>query len=112
MSQRKFGFPLPMLLGFLVGAALAVALAYALAAQRKTFQYTTLFQLVAAAGGLGTYLGHVVGALRDRDAGHSLFGPLPQGVMLTGAAIWFFGTVAVVGAVLGVMMSIHGPPPH
>src|SRR5215207_1296707 len=82
MKPRRFGFPLLMLLGFAVGAGVAVAVAYGLAAQRKTFQYTTLLQLVASLGGAGTYLGHVLGAYRDKDAGIAPFGPLPQGIML------------------------------
>jgi hypothetical protein len=112
MARRRFGFPLLMLLGFVVGAAAAVALAYALAAQRKTFQYTTLLQLVASIGAAGTYLGHVLGATRDKDSGLPPFGPLPTGVMLTGLAVWFVGTVAVCAAVLAVMTSVHGPTPH
>ena len=90
MKQRRFGFPLLMLLGCLVGAGIAVAVAFALATD--SFRYTALFQMTAA--------------------GIAAFGPLPQGVMITGAVIWFLGTVAVVGTVLGVMTSIHGPPPH
>jgi hypothetical protein len=112
MSQRRFGFPLLMLLGFVVGAGVAVGVAYALAAQRKTFQYTTLLQLVASLGGMGTYLGHVVGAVRDKDAGLPPFGQMPTGVMLTGLVIWSGGTVAVCAAVLAAMTSLHGPPPH
>ncbi|HYH65551.1 MAG TPA: hypothetical protein VD866_12715 [Urbifossiella sp.] len=112
MAQRRFGFPLLMLLGFVVGAGVAVGVAYALAAQRKTFQYTTLLQLVASLGATGTYLGHVVGALRDKDSGLAPFGQLPTGVMLTGLTVWFVGTVAVCGTVLAVMTSIHGPTPH
>ena len=110
MKQRRFGFPLLMLLGCLVGAGIAVAVAFALATD--SFRYTALFQMTAALAGAGTYLGHVVGASRNKDAGIAAFGPLPQGVMITGAVIWFLGTVAVVGTVLGVMTSIHGPPPH
>jgi hypothetical protein len=112
MAPRRFGFPLLMLLGFVVGAAAAVGLAYALAARRQTFQYTTLLQLVASMGGAGTYLGHVIGAVRDKDSGLAPFGQLPQGVMLTGLVVWFAGTVAVCAAVLVLMTSIHGPTPH
>jgi hypothetical protein len=79
---------------------------------RKTFRYTTLLELVAAIGGAGTYLGHVIGASRNKEAGIEPFGPLTPGVMLMGAAIWFGGVVAVCAAVLGVMIAIHGPPPH
>ena len=63
-------------------------------------------------GGAGTYLGHVIGASRDKDAGIAPFGPITTGVMLTGLGIWFIGTVAVCAAVLAVMTSIHGPTPH
>ena len=99
---RKFGFPLLMLAGFCIGAGIATVAAFVLASGAGRFRYTGLFQLVAALGGLGTYLGHVVGAARNPDAGHKPSGPLAPGVLGVGAAIVVVGTVVVVGSVLGV----------
>jgi len=110
--QRKYGFPLLMLLGFTVGAIVATVAAFVLAARAARFSYTGLFDLVVGLGVLGTYLGHVIGAARDKDAGIKPLGPLPPGVLLVGGAIVLFGTAVVVGSVLGIMISIKGPPPH
>ena len=78
-----------MVLGFLVGAALAVALAYALASQRKTFQYTTLLQLVAAGGMLRPTQQSPLnrGAMRLRRGGESVMMPPDRSSIRPGRAI-------------------------
>src|SRR5262249_55636224 len=110
--QRQFGFPLLMLVGFCIGAAIATATAFVLSAGAGRFSYTGLFQLLVSLGGLGTYIGHVLGALRNREAGFKPFGPLTPGVLGVGAGIVLAGTVVVLFTVLGIMTQIKGPPPH
>ena len=101
-----------MLLGFAVGASLATAAAFIFAVRAQRFSYTGLFNLVVALGALGTYAGHVIGAAKYKDAVFKPLGLLPQGVFIVGAVIVLLGTIAVVGAILGVMTLIKGPPPH
>jgi hypothetical protein len=101
-----------MLIGFAVAAAIAVVIAFAMSAAAGRFRYTVLVELVFALGGSGTWLGHVVGCLRHKELGINPLGPLPIRVAAPGAAIWLFGTIAVCGAVLGIMTALYGPPPH
>lgn len=111
-QERPHGFPLPMLAGTFAGALLAVGMSFLLAPDGHRVMYTTLFQLTCAFAGSGVYLGHMIGALRHPEAGHKPFGPLTPGVMRSGVAIWFFGVAVAVGTVAGVMVALHGPPPH
>jgi hypothetical protein len=111
--QRKYGFPLRMLIGFAIGAGVATVVAFVLAAGAERFSYTALFDLVVALGALGTYLGHVTGAVKHKDAGFKPWGPITPNVLMVGGAIVLFGTLVVVGAVMGIMTLIKGgPPPH
>src|SRR5262245_28980030 len=111
--QRKFGFPLLMLVGFCVGASAATAVAFVLSAQAGRFSYTTLFDLVAPLGGLGAYIGHIVGASRNPEAGFTPLGPLTPSVLMVGGVIVLVGTVIIMAAVMGIMTAIKGyPPPH
>ena len=111
--QRKFGFPLLMLLGSFVGESVATVAAFVLSAQAGRFSYTGLFDLVAPLGGLGTYFGHIVGAARNKEEGFKPLGPLTPGVLMVGGAIVLVGTVIVLTAVMGIMTAIKGyPPPH
>jgi hypothetical protein len=112
-SQRKYGFPLRMLIGFAIGAGVATVAAFILAAGVQRFSYTALFNLVAALGAMGTHLGHVTGAMKHKDAGFKPWGPITPNVLMVGGAIVLFGTVVVIGAVMGIMTLIRGePPPH
>jgi len=111
--QRKFGFPLLMLLGFCVGAGVATVATFALSVQAGRFSYTALFDLVAPLGGLGAYTGHVAGAMRNKEAGFKPLGPLTPSVLMVGAGIVLIGTVIVIAAVMGIMTAVKGyPPPH
>jgi hypothetical protein len=111
--QRKLGFPLLMLLGFCVGASMATVAAFVLSARAGRFSYTVLFDLVAPLGGLGAYIGHIVGAARNKEAGFKPIGPLTPGVLMAGGAIVLVGTVLVLAAVMGIMTAVKGyPPPH
>jgi hypothetical protein len=111
--QRRFGFPLLMLVGFCVGASAATVAALVWSAQAGRFSYTALFNLVAPLGGLGTYIGHVVGAARNKEAGFKVLGPLTPGVLMMGAGIVLVGTAIVIAAVMGIMTAVKGyPPPH
>src|SRR5262245_10206919 len=90
--QRKYGFPLLMLIGFCIGASVATMVAFALSAQSGRFSYAALFDLVAPLGGLGAYIGHVVGAARNKEAGFKPLGPLTPGVLIVGGLIVLLGT--------------------
>ena len=87
-------------------------MAFGLAPEGRIILYTSLVKFLFALGGLGGYLGHVRGAMRNRGAGVEPFGPLPTGVFALGAAIVLLGSVAVGGTVLGIVTATHGPPPH
>jgi hypothetical protein len=108
----RFGFPLLMLLGFACGACPAVASAVLLAAQGDRFSYATLVNLLLPLGAVGVYVGHIVGAVRYKEAGFRPLGPLTAGVLFLGATIVIVGSAAVLGAVLGIMTLAKGPPPH
>jgi hypothetical protein len=101
-----------MTLGFFLGAGIATALAFALASRSGSFKYTGLFDMLLGLGALGAYLGHVLGAFRDKSGTIKPFGPLTPGILGTGALIVFLGSVLVIGTVLGIMTAIKGPPPH
>ena len=79
---------------------------------KREVLYPALLKSRLALGGLGAYLGHVLGAARNKGAGVEPFGPLPPGAFALGGAILLLGSVAVAGAVLGIMTAMHGPPPH
>lgn len=110
--QRKYGFPLLMLLGFGVGAVIATVTIFILSAEAGQFNYLALWRLVVPLGALGAYVGHVVGAARCKEAGFAPFGPLTPGVLAVGAAIVLLGSLLVMGSVFGIMTLIKGPPPH
>ncbi len=65
--------------------------------------YTILIQLLFSLGSVGTYIGHVVGAMRDKEAGFKPFGPLTPGVFFVGAGIVLAGSIIVWAAVLNIM---------
>jgi hypothetical protein len=112
MKQRRFGFPLHMLVGFIAGAGIGVAVAFLTAPPDRRILYTALLKFVFALGGLGTYLGHVLGAATNKDAGIEPFGVLPTGALVFGGVIALLGSIAVCGAVLGIMTALYGPSPH
>src|SRR5262249_7495021 len=101
--QRKYGFPLLMLLGFGIGASMATTVAFVMSAQAGRFSYTALFDLVVPLGGLGAYIGHVVGATRNKEAGFRPLGPLTPGALMVGGVIVLVGTAIVLAAVMGIM---------
>ena len=101
-----------MLLGFSIGAIIAVATAFALAAEAGRFSYAGMVKILFSLGALGAYLGHAIGAARNKEAGFKPFGPLTQEVLTVGAVIVVVGSAAVMGAVLGIMTLIYGPSPH
>jgi hypothetical protein len=111
--QRKLGFPLHMLIGFCIGASVATVIAFVLSENAGRFSYTLLFDFVAPLGGIGAYIGHVVGAARNKEAGFQPLGPLTPGVLMVGGGIVLVGTIVVLAAVMGIMTVVKGhPPPH
>jgi hypothetical protein len=105
---RKFGFPLYMLLGFCAGACLAIYIVIVAAG----FHYSAMWKGVMGLGSLGAYVGHEVGAWRHPEVGFKPGGPLTEGVVILLGAITMIGTLLAVGAVVGIMTLIAGPPPH
>src|SRR5262245_58569807 len=112
MDRRRFGFPLHVLLGFAVGAVVAVIAAFLLAPEGRRGLYTSLLKLVFALGSCGACLGHGTGAARNREHGVAPFGALPSGAFILGGMIVLLGSLAVCGAVYGVMTALYGPSPH
>jgi hypothetical protein len=106
----KFGFPLLMALGFLVGAGIAIAVTLALAVVGPRFSYTTLVKLLFPFGGLGAYFGQVIGSAKHEKAGFTLWGTIPPGAIIVGGVIVVFGSFVVLFAVGGVMTLIFGTP--
>ena len=100
--RKTFGFPLFMLGGFCAGACVAILASFVMSAQAGRFSYTGLFNLAIALGGLGTYIGHVVGAVRNKEAGFKPLGPLTSGVLYTGAAIVLVGTAVILAAAVWI----------
>jgi hypothetical protein len=111
-SMPRFGYPRYMVGGFIVGAALAVAATYGLSGPEHPFRYTVLVRFLFAMGGLTIYLGHLVGALRDRTTLKQAAADFSASTLFLGAAICMIGTCAVFGIVLGIMTAIYGPAPH
>jgi hypothetical protein len=111
-EPRRYGFPLQMLAGFAVGASIAVVAAFVLSFRATRFSYTGLFQLTASLGGMGIFVGHIIGAARNPDAGIKPIGPLSQGVVQLGGLILVGGSALVLFGVLGIMTLFKGPPPH
>src|SRR5262245_21637710 len=112
MDRRRFGFPLHMLVGFAAGAGVAIVAAFVLAPDGRRILYGALVKLLFALGGAGTYVGHVVSAVRHKEAGIEPFGAIPPGILLFGAAIVLLGSFTIFGAVFGVMTALYGPSPH
>jgi hypothetical protein len=106
----KFGFPLFIALGFLVGAGVATALTFALAVGGPRFSYTTLVKLLFPFGSLGAYLGQVIGSAKHEKTGFTLWGTIPPGAIMVGAVIVVFGSFGVLFGVAGIMTLIYGTP--
>jgi hypothetical protein len=103
MPTRRFGFPSFMLLGFAIGAGLAVLVATLRGAGAVRFSYTSLFYLVVSLGSLGVYVGHIIGAVRHKEVGFKPLGRLTPGVFFVGATIVLVGSAVVLSAMMGIM---------
>jgi hypothetical protein len=108
----RSGFPLYMFLGFTAGALLAAGVAGLLTADAGRFSYTGFVKLVWSLGGLGTYLGHVAGCLKYRELKINPFGQITPRILGIGATIVLLGSIVMLGAAMGMMTVLHGPPPH
>jgi hypothetical protein len=98
----RFGFPLHMVAGYLIGTAIAGVTVFILS-QNGRFSYTGLFQMLIALSTMGTYIGHVIGAFQNKQSRIKAFGPMPFGAMIVGAVMLLGGSFAVMLVVWSVM---------